>query len=403
MSDLRRFFSSAAGGAAPKRPRVAEASRVPCAAAGPEAPSPSPCQRPRDPRRLITWNANGFMTRVSSPEDLAAFQALVREHDPDVICLQEARIKAHCNDPKAKVSSSDPRDRSRPLEAEMQGPLGAALRAAPLDSYDVFWSLANGRAAGTAMFVHRRLGPAEGAVVCSLDDALAACSSEVAHGRKRPEHNPEGRIQYASFAGFDLMNTYVPNNGWTGERHAERKRWDEGVESFLSARSKAQPRHLIWCGDLNVAHRPEDSTDEEAFRGEWDRDGKRFATKEAYLEAIPEDDRGIPGFSNNERSRFDRLLAAGSLVDAWRHLHPANGPKPDAGDAAFTWRGTPAVQSRFRARYEGMGQRLDYFLVSEALVSQVVRCEILGRGVTRLGFLGSDHCPVLLELKGGPE
>merc|ERR1711879_807091 len=117
------------------------------------------------------------------------------------------------------------------------------------------------------------------------------------------------------------------------------------------------------------------------------------------MEATPPDDRGIPGFSNNERRRFGELLEAGNLFDAWRQLHPVPDTPPSASDPAFTWRGTPAVQSHFRARYEGMGQRLDYHLLSHALSERLLRCEILGRGAERDGFLGSDHCPVLLELR----
>nr|QDO16266.1 DNA-(apurinic or apyrimidinic site) lyase [Lingulodinium polyedra] len=352
----------------------------------------------RDPKRIITWNANGFMTRVTSQQDLAAFQALVREHDPDVVCLQEARVKAHCSNPKAKVSSQDLRDRSRPLDSEFQGPLKKALEAPPLDAYKVFWSLANGRAAGTALFVHGRLGAVEGTLASSLDAALAGCGGAGA-GRKLDGHHPEGRLQYARFASLDLMNTYVPNNGWTAERHAERRGWDEAMDAFLRSRGEATQRPLLWCGDLNVAHTPADSTDEEAFRNEWDRDSKRFATREAYNEATPPENRGIPGFSDGERERFSRLFTAGGLFDAWRRLHRVGETPPEPGDAAFTWRGTPAVQSRFRARYEGMGQRLDYFLLSEALAPRLARCEILGRGAGREGFLGSDHCPVLLELR----
>eukprot|EP00418_Pyrodinium_bahamense_P040312 CAMPEP_0179191770 /NCGR_PEP_ID=MMETSP0796-20121207/95258_1 /TAXON_ID=73915 /ORGANISM="Pyrodinium bahamense, Strain pbaha01" /LENGTH=295 /DNA_ID=CAMNT_0020896005 /DNA_START=45 /DNA_END=928 /DNA_ORIENTATION=- len=295
MADIRSFFRTSGSTASAKRPRVAL--QVGKERAGVVA---------QDPKRIITWNANGFMSRVSSPEDLAAFQCLVRTHDPDVICLQEARIKAHCGNPKAKVASEDPRDRARPLEAELQGPLRAALQSAPLADYDVFWSLANGRSAGTAMFVHQRLGHADLAVASCLKDALALCGSSDVPGRGS-NHHPEGRVQYIRFGGVDLMNTYVPNNGWTGERHAERRRWDEEMEAFLRARSEATRRPLVWCGDMNVAHRSEDSTDEEFFRAEWDRDSKRFSSKEAYLEATPPDDRGIPGFSDNERRRFEQL------------------------------------------------------------------------------------------------
>ena len=113
-----------------------------------------------DPETLITWNANGLMPRVASEIDLAALQARVRESSPDVICLQEARVKAFCANPKAKPGDGALRYRARPSDKEMKkgGPLNKALRSAPLDGYKVFWSLADGRYAGTAMFVSKRLG-----------------------------------------------------------------------------------------------------------------------------------------------------------------------------------------------------------------------------------------------------
>ena len=80
------------------------------------------------------------------------------------------------------------------------------------------------------------------------------------------------------------------------------------------------------------------------------------------------------------------------------YLFSAGAPAPARGDALFTWRGTQAVQQSV-ARYEGKAQRLDYHLVSEELMPRVERCEILGHGVERAGFLGSDHCPVLLVLR----
>ena len=403
--DIRAFFASSGAGPPPaKRQRVSSASTCtnasPSAAAESQPSASSTVHPPCDPRVIVTWNCNGLAPRLTSPRDRAALCAFVRAHDPDVICLQEARLKAHCSNPKAKVGSADVRDRGRPRADELQGPVGEALRAPPLDAYRVHWSLADGRAAGTALLVHTRLGRVR------VRSSLAGARAEYADAEPRAspstagEHHPEGRLQYVCFRSFDLLQTYVPNRGWTPERCAVRRAWDEDMQAFIAARRGRTTRPLLWTGDLNVAHTPADSSNEEVFRAEWDRDGKRFVDRAAYLAATPETDRGIPGFSDGERARFTALLHAGGFADAWRHLHPAPEPNEptDPGAALYTWRGTPAAQQVFRARYEGMAQRLDYFLLSEALQPRLRRCDIMGHGAERKGFLGSDHCPVLLEL-----
>ena len=330
----------------------------------------------RDPTTIITWNANGLIPRIKG--DLDALRAMVRDRDPDVVCLQEARVKAYTSNPKAKVSSSDRRMRGRPLGDEWRGALEKALTSPPLAAYHAFWSLANGRAAGTLMLVHKRVGKPK--VVNALAAARAgwgagaagaagtagaaggsnsagsgggnggggssssrssstSSSSKISGGGgvNLKEHHPEGRIQYASFATLDVLNTYSPNRGWSQERIAIRRQWDEDMIAFLAARKQAmegpgegmggtavaspiptasvataataassasssssaassssssstsapprsssEKRGFVWTGDLNVAHTKDDSTDDEFFRGEWDRDGRRFKSKEEY-------------------------------------------------------------------------------------------------------------------------
>ena len=147
MADIRSFF---------KKPRLSE-----------------PARPLRDPRSIVTWNANGLAPRIA--HDLAALRAFVTEHDPDVLLVQEARLRAHCDNPRAKADSTDARDRSRPDLAETRerdGALDRALRSAPLSEYSVHWSLANSRSAGTLSLVHRRVGEPE--VLCAFDAALAA-------------------------------------------------------------------------------------------------------------------------------------------------------------------------------------------------------------------------------------
>ena len=102
------------------------------------------------------------------------------------------------------------------------------------------------------------------------------------------------------------------------------------------------------------------------------------------------------GFTPGERARFRTILAAGGLVDAYRTLHVAE-TAPDPESAAFTWRGAPPANLPV-ARYYGRAMRIDHALLSAALVPRVQRCDILGRGRDRLGFLGSDHSPIVLAL-----
>jgi exonuclease III len=126
----------------------------------------------------------------------------------------------------------------------------------------------------------------------------------------------------------------------------------------------------------------------------------------------------MPGFTRNERQRFEECLSRVNLVDVWRKLHPTGvtletlpflpngcgGCKEENpwNKAEYTWRGAVAkTTSTFdKARYQGKGQRIDYFLLSNHAVDRVESCDILGYGEHREGFFcGSDHCASLLLLK----
>ncbi len=108
---------------------------------------------------------------------------------------------------------------------------------------------------------------------------------------------------------------------------------------------------------------------------------------------LPQDPlyRGQPGYTLIEQRRFGRILEEGRLIDAFRHMNPT----PCEND--FTWRG----HGPEHARYYGRGMRIDYTIVSRDLLEMVriVRAVVLGRGIDMKNFYGSDHCPILLELK----
>lgn len=202
-------------------------------------------------------------------------------------------------------------------------------RCAPLPvpraGYQPFYSLANHRFAGTMLLIKKSLGRV--LVHCSIDSALAAIraqaeidtqaaaettlptataagagtsataptaaptASSTSHpnggpaaipSRDKP-HDPEGRFQFVRFQGLDMLHTYVPNRGWTEGSINKRRQWDEAVLAFLTERAALAPHTaLMWCGDLNAAHTPDDSTDETYFRNE--REG--FDSNSNY-DAIP--------------------------------------------------------------------------------------------------------------------
>ena len=131
-------------------------------------------------------------------------------------------------------------------------------------------------------------------------------------------------------------------------------RWEEDFRAYLKRLDADKP--VIVCGDMNVAHQEIDLKN-------------------------PGPNRGNAGFSDQERGQFSALLAAG-FTDTFRFLHP------DAAGAYSWW------SYRFHARQNNAGWRIDYFLVSDRLRDNIRRAEILA------DVMGSDPCPVLLELDG---
>ncbi|KAL0311326.1 UNVERIFIED_CONTAM: DNA-(apurinic or apyrimidinic site) lyase [Sesamum angustifolium] len=189
-------------------------------------------------------------------------------------------------------------------------------------------------------------------------------------------HEPDGRVIFAEFESFRLLNTYVPNNGWKDEETAfqRRRKWDKRMLEFVL---KTSDKPLIWCGDLNVSHQDLDVSHPEFFSA---------AKLNGYVPPNKEDC-GQPGFTVSERKRFDSILKEGKLVDAYRYLH-----KDKDMERGFSWSGHPV------GKYRGKRMRIDYFIVSEKLKERIVACEMHGRGIELEGFYGSDHCPVSLEL-----
>ena len=165
------------------------------------------------------------------------------------------------------------------------------------------------------------------------------------------KHDTEGRVITAEFEDFFLVNCYTPNSQRELTRLAYRQTWDRDFRRYLRRLDKKKP--VLLCGDLNVAHQEIDL-------------------------ARPRANRGNSGFTDEERAGFASLLKAG-FVDSFRALESSGGH--------YSW-----WTYRAGAREKNVGWRIDYWCVSKRFFPKVTRSWILPE------VMGSDHCPVGLEL-----
>jgi len=206
-------------------------------------------------------------------------------------------------------------------------------------------------------FPHAAWNPAEragysGTAVFSRSPFLS-----VRAGMGSREHDREGRVLTVELDRFFLVNVYTPNSRRDLSRLPYRGRWDRAFLRFLKSLEEQKP--VAFCGDINVAHEEIDL-------------------------ARPRENRGVHGFTDEERGGFSAILRAGFL-DSWRELHP--------GEAAYTW-----WSYATRGRERNVGWRIDYVVLSEALRPALRDAFILPR------VMGSDHCPVgvVLDADAGP-
>jgi exodeoxyribonuclease III len=175
---------------------------------------------------------------------------------------------------------------------------------------------------------------------------------EVICGIGCQEHDCEGRVLTAEYENFFLVNVYVPNSKRDLSRLSYRQRWDSDFLNCLKELERKKP--VIVCGDFNVAHLEIDL-------------------------ANPKANEGSHGFTAEERTGFGEFVKAG-FIDTFRHF--------DERPGQYTWWAPFA-----NARPRNIGWRIDYFLVSAALTSR------LRRAFIRCDVLGSDHCPVGIEIE----
>ena len=176
----------------------------------------------------------------------------------------------------------------------------------------------------------------------------------VSYGIGIPEHDTEGRVITAEYEDFYLVCCYTPNAQRGLTRLDYRMVWEDAFRAYLKELDGKKP--VILCGDLNVAHQ--------------EIDLKNFKTN-----------RGNAGFTDEERGKMTELLDAG-FVDSFRSLYP------DVTGAYSWW------SYMYHARENNAGWRIDYFICSQRLKDRIADSKILA------DVMGSDHCPVELDLEG---
>lgn len=166
------------------------------------------------------------------------------------------------------------------------------------------------------------------------------------------KHMDEGRVITCEFESFYLLCCYTPNAQNELKRIDYRMEFEDDLREYMVKLNKKKP--VILCGDLNVAHTEIDLKN-------------------------PKSNRGNAGFSDEERGKFSELLEAG-FTDSWRYKHPDT-------EGVYSW-----WSYRFNARKNNAGWRIDYFVISDCLKEKITNTDIY------TDILGSDHCPVALEI-----
>ncbi len=252
--------------------------------------------------RIISWNVNGIraIAKKNFFEDLKIL-------DPDIICLQETKAQ---EDQVADTLSE-------------------------LKHYQIFSNSAEKKGySGTAIL--SKISP----ISVSSDIGIVV-------------HDSEGRVLCLEYENFFLVNVYVPNSGNDLRRLDYRQTWDKAFYDYLYKLD--QVKHVVVCGDFNVAHREIDLA----------------RPKPNYNKSA--------GFMQEEIDGMDRYISGG-FIDTFRFFYP------DKKDSYSWW------SYRAGAREKNVGWRIDYFLVSSSFIPHVKSAGILHE------IQGSDHCPVEIRL-----
>jgi exodeoxyribonuclease-3 len=174
----------------------------------------------------------------------------------------------------------------------------------------------------------------------------------VTYGIGIDEHDHEGRVITLEMPQFFLVCCYTPNSQDGLKRLDYRMTWEDAMRDYLKSLDRQKP--VIYCGDLNVAHEEIDIKN-------------------------PKTNRRNAGFTDEERQKFSELLSEG-FIDTFRTLYP--------DEVTYSW-----WSYRFHAREKNAGWRIDYFVTSQRLLEHIKDAKI------HTDIMGSDHCPVELQLK----
>lgn len=248
--------------------------------------------------KLISWNVNGLRACVGK-----GFEDFFKEADADIFCVQETKLQE------------------------------GQIDFAP-SGYYCYWNYAEKKGySGTAVF--------------SKAEPLG-----VTYGIGIEEHDKEGRVITLEFEDFYFVTVYVPNSKRELARLDYRMKWEDDFLTYIKSLDEKKP--VIYCGDLNVAH------------------------KEIDLKN-PKTNHKNAGFTDEERGKFSNVLDAG-FTDTYRYFYP------DA-EGVYSW-----WSYMFKAREKNAGWRIDYFITSNRLDSKLTDAKI------HTDILGSDHCPVELDI-----
>lgn len=263
--------------------------------------------------RIISWNVNG----IRAVDKKGLFVPFVKKYQPDILCLQET---------KAEQGQS----------------------TVDLPDYEEYWNSAERKGySGTAIFTQIEVKPLSVAL-----DLPGKIAKKYNLKDKYGDPNTEGRVLALEFKDFYVVSVYTPNAKDDLSRIPLRhKKWDPAFLEYMKSLEKKKP--VIFCGDLNVAHTPDDL-------------------------ARPKQNEGMKGFTLEEREGIDKIISA-DFTDTFRIYAQGNGH--------YTW------WSHFaQARERNIGWRIDYIFVSKKLAKKIKSAKIHPE------VMGSDHCPVSIEL-----
>ncbi len=250
-------------------------------------------------KKFVSWNVNGLRACKDK-----GFLEYFEQLNADIFCLQETKLQ--------------------------EGQIDLDL-----DGYYQYWNYAEKKGySGTAIFTKEE-------------------PVSVKYGLGIEEHDHEGRVITLEYPDYYFITVYVPNSKEDLSRLEYRMTWEDDFLKYVKELEKNKP--VIYCGDLNVAH------------------------KEIDLKN-PKTNRHNAGFTDEERAKFDNVVNSG-LIDTFRYFYPDK-------EQIYSW-----WSYRFSSRSKNAGWRIDYFVASESLKDRLKDAKIL------TDIMGSDHCPVELDIE----